>query len=147
MTPRTGLALIAMMALAACQQEKSNAPSVAGGQILEGSASDAMLPLDTVRSQAPLAPQAGPARATRSGIPALACSSVSIRPGRTARIDAQRSVTWRRDAKLRANRITPPTSGCASRARSAASSVRPATSSTTGPAGSVISGILEGWPG
>lgn len=80
MTPRTGLALIAMMALAACQQEKSNAPSVAGGQILEGSASDAMLPLDTVRSQAPLAPQAGPARATRSVEEATAEESAAAAP-------------------------------------------------------------------
>lgn len=62
MTRRYGLALIAMLALAGCQQEKSAAPAVAGGQILEGSVSDAMLPIDTVRSQAPLAPPTGAAR-------------------------------------------------------------------------------------
>lgn len=62
MTRRYGLALIAVLTLAGCQQEKSSAPAVAGGQILDGSVSDAMLPLDTVRSQAPLAPQTGTVR-------------------------------------------------------------------------------------
>ena len=84
MTPRTGLGLIAMLALAACQQEKSTAPSVAGGQILEGSASDAMLPLDTVRSQAPLAPQTGTARATESADEAAADESAAAEPAQSA---------------------------------------------------------------
>lgn len=84
MTPRTGLALIAMLALAACQQEKSNAPSVAGGQILEGAASDAMLPLDTVRSQAPPAPQTGTARATQSADEAAAEESAAAEPAQSA---------------------------------------------------------------
>jgi hypothetical protein len=45
------------LVLAACQGEKEPAEaSTAQGEILQGSASDAMLPLDTVRSQAPLAP-------------------------------------------------------------------------------------------
>lgn len=45
------------LVLAACQGEKKPAEaSTAQGEILQGSASDAMLPLDTVRSQAPLAP-------------------------------------------------------------------------------------------
>jgi hypothetical protein len=45
------------LVLAACQSEKEPAEaSTAQGEILQGSASDAMLPLDTVRSQAPLAP-------------------------------------------------------------------------------------------
>ncbi|HMO67368.1 MAG TPA: hypothetical protein PKE25_01665 [Novosphingobium sp.] len=44
--------------LTACGKE-SQAPvaAQAGGEVLEGSISDAMLPLDTVRSQAPLAPR------------------------------------------------------------------------------------------
>lgn len=48
------LALLPLIALAACQgKEKTGAG--AEGEILPGSASDAMLPLDTVRSQPPLA--------------------------------------------------------------------------------------------
>jgi hypothetical protein len=45
------------LALAACQGEKKTAQrGTAEGEILPGSASDAMLPYDTVRSQPPLAP-------------------------------------------------------------------------------------------
>ena len=46
------------LGLAACGSD-SKAPVAkdAGGEVLEGSISDAMLPLDTVRSQAPLAPR------------------------------------------------------------------------------------------
>lgn len=43
------------LALAACGK-KDASDKAAGGEILPGSASDAMLPLDTVRSQPPLAP-------------------------------------------------------------------------------------------
>ena len=46
------------LALAACKSEKK-APEKGGtaqGEVLPGSASDAMLPYDTVRSQPPLAP-------------------------------------------------------------------------------------------
>lgn len=44
--------------LAACGSDtKAPAAADAGGEVLEGSISDAMLPLDTVRSQAPLAPR------------------------------------------------------------------------------------------
>jgi hypothetical protein len=58
------LAALPLM-LAACQGEKKPAEaSTAQGEILDGSASDAMLPLDTVRSQPPLAPEA-----TESGKP------------------------------------------------------------------------------
>ena len=47
------------LALAACQGEKKPAEArTAQGEILDGSVSDAMLPLDTVRSQPPLAPEA-----------------------------------------------------------------------------------------
>jgi hypothetical protein len=50
-----GLAL----ALGACKGgEKEQGAGNAQGQILPGSASDGMVPVDTVRSQAPLAPRA-----------------------------------------------------------------------------------------
>ena len=59
MTLFKSLAGVAILAgfLGACQQaEKPAANASAAGEILPGSASDAMLPLDTVRSQSPLAP-------------------------------------------------------------------------------------------
>ncbi|MBV1690569.1 hypothetical protein KRR38_23550 [Novosphingobium sp. G106] len=47
------------LALAACKGEKKPAEAgTAQGEILQGSVSDSMLPLDTVRSQPPLAPEA-----------------------------------------------------------------------------------------
>lgn len=47
----------ALLALGACGKEKKPDESrTAQGEVLPGSASDAMLPLDTVRSQPPLAP-------------------------------------------------------------------------------------------
>lgn len=55
---RGGLAVALVLALAACQGEQKPAgKAAAGGEILPGSASDAMLPLDTLRSQPPLAPK------------------------------------------------------------------------------------------
>ena len=46
-----------LLALAACQgEEKPPEAKTAEGKILPASISDAMLPLDTVRSQPPLAP-------------------------------------------------------------------------------------------
>jgi hypothetical protein len=54
-----GLTLCAALALAACTGEtKKETGGKAGGEILPASVSDAMLPRDTVRSQAPLAPKA-----------------------------------------------------------------------------------------
>ncbi|MET0587104.1 MAG: hypothetical protein ABWZ75_01165 [Novosphingobium sp.] len=50
--------LIALpLALAACGDKEPDAKATAAGEILEGTTSDAMLPLDTVRSQPPLAPR------------------------------------------------------------------------------------------
>ena len=47
------------LALAACKaDEKKAVGGNASGEILPGSVSDAMLPLDTLTSQAPLAPKA-----------------------------------------------------------------------------------------
>ena len=52
---------VALLLLAGCQQEKQAGGGKDGGvdasEILPGSASDAMLPYDTVRSQPPLAPR------------------------------------------------------------------------------------------
>ncbi len=53
-------ALLAM-AVTACSDDaakKSEGAGTAQGEILPGSASDAMIPLDSVKSQAPLAPKA-----------------------------------------------------------------------------------------
>lgn len=55
-----GIACLAtLLLLAGCKQEakRTTPQGQAEGEILPGSASDAMLPLDTVRSQAPLAPR------------------------------------------------------------------------------------------
>ncbi|WP_374529822.1 hypothetical protein [Novosphingobium sp.] len=47
------------LSLGACKgAEKQQGAGNAQGEILPGSASDAMIPIDTVRSQAPLAPKA-----------------------------------------------------------------------------------------
>lgn len=45
------------LVLTACKGEQTTDGKTAGGEILPGSTSDAMLPLDTVRSQPPLAPR------------------------------------------------------------------------------------------
>ena len=58
---KTGLvALVAVLALSGCKgdPQKDAGAGTAQGQVFPGSASDAMLPLDTVKSQAPLAPKA-----------------------------------------------------------------------------------------
>lgn len=74
---RIATALFACLALAACQSEpKKETGGTAQGEILPGSTSDAMLPLDTVKSQAPLAPKseggdkADPKKADKQADPA-----------------------------------------------------------------------------
>ena len=42
-----------LLALAACGGDKSNSQGTAGGEVLPGSASDAMLPVDRIKSQPP----------------------------------------------------------------------------------------------
>jgi len=42
-------------ALSSCGEKQTDQQATAGGEILPGSASDAMLPFDTVRSQPPIA--------------------------------------------------------------------------------------------
>jgi len=57
--PLLSIALLSI-ALAACKgEEKPAQKGTVAGRILPGSASDAMLPYDTTRSQPPLAPQTG----------------------------------------------------------------------------------------
>lgn len=58
MTKLNRLIVIAALGLAlgACKDNKRATGGTADGEILPGSTSDAMLPLDNVRSQAPLAP-------------------------------------------------------------------------------------------
>lgn len=62
MNVRIGTSLLVALALGACQGEKPPEQNGAAGEVLPGSASDAMLPIDTVRSQPPLAPQTEGAR-------------------------------------------------------------------------------------
>ena len=50
------LILALSVAVAGCGKSDEGKQAVAAGEVLPGSASDAMLPLDTVRSQPPLAP-------------------------------------------------------------------------------------------
>lgn len=52
------LALLPLALLAACGEADNAGTAAASGKVLEGTISDDMLPLDTVRAQAPLA---GPA--------------------------------------------------------------------------------------
>lgn len=58
--PAACLLLAAALALGGCGSEpkKDTAAGTAAGEVLPGSASDAMLPYDSVKSQAPLAPKA-----------------------------------------------------------------------------------------
>lgn len=70
------LPVLLLFALPACGgDEPAETPAgTAQGEVLPGSASDAMLPLDTVRSQAPLAPKpaakAAPSEAADEDAPA-----------------------------------------------------------------------------
>ncbi len=76
------------LALAACQGEKPDDKARAGGEILPGSASDAMLPLDTLRSQPPLAPRPEASGtkvdAAAGAVEADAAPSESAAPAETA---------------------------------------------------------------
>ena len=73
MTKSRFLATIALLALSACNKQTDKQVQ-AGGEILPGSASDAMLPLDTVTSQPPLAPKIDklPGTGKASAVPAAA---------------------------------------------------------------------------
>lgn len=60
---KRALLLVLPLALAACEQQ-ATAPAkqggAASGEVLAGSVSDAMIPLDQLSSQAPLAPRQAP---------------------------------------------------------------------------------------
>lgn len=75
----TLVALAATLALGACQAEKKTATQgTAGGEVLEASVSDAMLPVDTVRSQPPLAPKVQPSgKAPTSAKPGASASKAA----------------------------------------------------------------------
>lgn len=60
------------------RSNKAEGAGTAAGEILPGSTSDAMIPLDSVRSQAPLAPQAESAdkpKAKATAMPAAAAEA------------------------------------------------------------------------
>ena len=74
----------ALLGLAGCKGEakKDAGAGTAQGEVLPGSASDAMLPLDTVKSQAPLAPkseggEAGDTKGAKAGKPSAKASDVA----------------------------------------------------------------------
>lgn len=54
MNRRLPIILAALATLSACKDNPENDRRTASGQVLEGTISDAMLPLDTVKSQPPL---------------------------------------------------------------------------------------------
>lgn len=75
MTKHRLLAAAALMLAAAACHKQPDKQDQAGGEILPGSASDAMLPMDTVTSQPPLAPRsdkgpsAGESEAAEAAVP------------------------------------------------------------------------------
>jgi hypothetical protein len=74
-----------MLALAACKgDEKKAVGGNASGEILPGSVSDAMLPLDTVTSQAPLAPKAETAEKSETTKPERPSAGAKPKPSASA---------------------------------------------------------------
>jgi len=72
MTRRLLPALIALGLLAGCGGDASSDKRTATGEVLEGTISDDMLPLDTVKSQAPLADPGAARKATETAPATLA---------------------------------------------------------------------------
>ena len=78
------IALLAGLALTGCQEKKqAPAKGTAGGEVLPGSVSDAMLPIDTVRSQPPLAPKSD-ASGTKTDKADASDKPAAARPARAA---------------------------------------------------------------
>ncbi len=78
---------LALLALSACKAEpKQAAGGTAQGEVLPAAASDAMLPLDTLKSQAPLAPKSegGEAGDAKAAKPGKATTKASDKPADTA---------------------------------------------------------------
>lgn len=83
-----GAALGMVLALGGCKGgEKQQGAGNAQGQILPGSTSDAMLPLDTVRSQAPLAPRAAAAADSAADAEATAAAADDAAPAAPTNAD------------------------------------------------------------
>ncbi len=83
------IALLAGLALAGCQEKKqAPAKGTAGGEVLPGTVSDAMLPIDTVRSQPPLAPKSEPSGA-KSGKAEASGKPAAERPARVREAEPQ----------------------------------------------------------
>ncbi|MGH6787732.1 MAG: hypothetical protein ACREBO_12965 [Novosphingobium sp.] len=77
---RIAVSLALLAGLAGCQGEKKDDNRSAEGEILPGSVSDAMLPLDTVRSQPPLAPKSEIEPAAKGDAKARPSDSASADP-------------------------------------------------------------------
>ena len=83
---KAGLAmLLGLLCLSGCKGEPKPdaAAGTAQGEVLPGAASDAMLPLDTVKSQAPLAPKseggaAGDAKGAKVAKPSGKASDAAV---------------------------------------------------------------------
>jgi hypothetical protein len=74
---RLACLFLAPLALSACQGKESAAEATPPGEVLPASVSDAMLPLDTVRSQPPFAPQTEAAGKSTGG----RASAGTVQPG------------------------------------------------------------------
>lgn len=77
---------IALLALSGCKQEGKQAKATGGtaaGEILPGSTSDAMIPVDTLRSQPPLAPHSDGAAKPRGTAAAAEPSDTAASPPAT----------------------------------------------------------------
>ncbi|MFM5954491.1 MAG: hypothetical protein ACKOPE_09340 [Novosphingobium sp.] len=75
MNKLTGLVALALLTLTACGKgdEKAKGAGKAEGEILPGSTTDAMIPVDQIKSQPPLAPKAeGSDKPDDKGKPAAA---------------------------------------------------------------------------
>ncbi len=72
-----------VLALAGCNREPEQ-QGTAAGEILPGSASDAMIPYDTVRSQPPLAPRAAASGRAAKDAPEDAASEAAAPEGDAA---------------------------------------------------------------
>lgn len=82
--------VLAPLVLAACGDKSSDSDArAASGQVLEGSITDAMLPVDTVRSQPPLADPAAAAKATASAVSPTGGSAPAdaVEPSETPAVD------------------------------------------------------------
>ncbi len=83
MKARLGFALVAAATLAACgSKDETKQDGASFGQVLPGSASDAMLPYDTATSAPPLEPptyeaETGSARKAGSGTPATPTEDIA----------------------------------------------------------------------